>query len=196
MKPILFIDFDGTLCFDRFWRNLKPEELKKVQHFLFTSNKEILRKWMLGEFTSEEVNLLVSESLSLDYTYLLDTFIKDCETMDVSKTTLKRVHSLRDTYTTILITDNMDCFSRFTVPSLNLQNYFDEIINSSDRRLSKNENDGQLFIDVTREHNSDLKKSMLLDNSLDTCTIFENLGGKSLFVTPEKPLSYWLETLR
>lgn len=38
MKPILFIDFDGTLCHDRFWRNIDASGFEKIQNFLFGEN--------------------------------------------------------------------------------------------------------------------------------------------------------------
>ena len=48
-KQNIFIDFDGTICFDTFWRTA-PETLKrKIEDFLFHGgNGETLENWMRG----------------------------------------------------------------------------------------------------------------------------------------------------
>jgi len=33
MKSILFIDFDGTLCHDRFWQSIDESSFEKIQNF-------------------------------------------------------------------------------------------------------------------------------------------------------------------
>lgn len=197
MKPALFIDFDGTLCHDRFWRGTESETYRKIQAFLFSSqsNTKLVTEWMLGEHTSEEINKLVAEALGLDQQTIWETFVSDCESMRIEKNTLEKISSLREKYTTILATDNMDCFSRFTVPALNLEKYFDAIVNSHYEKASKNDDGGKLFLDVLERHNVPISESVLIDNSKPTCDIFEKLGGTSLFVTTEKPLTFWLQTL-
>lgn len=193
MKPVLFIDFDGTLCFDRFWRSAEPESREKIQTY-FKSNTDLISDWMRGKYTSEEVNALIAKELSIDYETLWNIFVRDCETMRVEQSTLLRIRELRSEYTTILITDNMDCFSRLTVPSLKLDTYFDAIVNSYTEKRSKNDDEGKLFIDTLRKFKASPSESILLDNSKSTCEIFENLGGVALLVTEEQPLSFWLES--
>ncbi|TSC62016.1 MAG: Uncharacterized protein G01um101448_395 [Parcubacteria group bacterium Gr01-1014_48] len=195
MKPILFLDFDGTLCHDRFWRSLEQHLLGKVQQY-FTSNKEIIRDWMVGRYTSEEINRWMAEELSIEYDGLWNVFVSDCKSMSVSKNTLQAIKDFRSQYFTILITDNMDCFDRFTMPAINLQNYFDVVVNSYNRRISKNENNGELFKRVATENGLELIDSILIDNSETICKIFQNLGGQSLFVTKERPVDYWLDKVK
>lgn len=195
MNPILFIDFDGTLCHDRFWRSLKPELKDRVQEYLFTTNKDTVGQWMKGVFTSEEINKKIADDLAIDYRYLWSTFVRDCEEMNIDAKVLEKINELRMRFTTVLITDNMDCFDRFTVPSLKLHTYFDEIINSSTEKLSKNENNGALFRQIIGNSVSQIDKSILIDNSKTTCEVFSKLGGNTCLVTKEQPLAYWLSTL-
>jgi FMN phosphatase YigB (HAD superfamily) len=195
MKPILFVDFDGTLCHDKFWRSLEPTQRDRVQQYFFSSNEEMVNQWMRGAHTSEEINQFLSTNLSIPYSHLWATFVEDCKNMFVSKNTLEKIQSLRSTHATILTTDNMDCFDRFTAPSLALHEYFDDVVSSSKRRTLKCDNAGQLFTDIANEQHADLGKSILVDNSKKVCTIFENLGGTSFLVTKEKPVNYWLDTL-
>lgn len=193
MKPTLFVDFDGTLCHDKFWRSLDPEILEKIQAFEFgptgTANK-----WMRGEFTSEEVNESIAKELGIPYDELWKTFVDNCSNMQVSQAVLEKINSLRSTYHTVLLTDNMDSFDRFTVPALQLENYFDMIVNSYSEKKSKMENEGELILDVLRRVDSTIESSYLLDNSKDICSLFETLGGTSFLVTSEQNLEYWLDT--
>ncbi len=195
MKPVLFIDFDGTLCFDRFWRSADPETFKKIQSYLFLSKSEMVYRWMLGKYTAEEINVHIADQLGISHEPLFKLFVQDCETMRIERSALEKISLLRSRYSTVLMTDNMDCFSRFTVPSLKLGDYFDAIINSYYEKRSKNHAGGKLFIDVLARQNSPIAGSILIDNSKPTCEIFGALGGTSLFVSKEKTLSHWLKII-
>jgi FMN phosphatase YigB (HAD superfamily) len=189
MKPALLIDFDGTLCHDKFWRSLPPETLEKIKIFEF-GGSGIAQKWMRGEHTSEEVNELIAKKIGMPYEELWNIFVDNCSSMKVSAQVLEKLNSLRARYNTILLTDNMDSFDRFTVPALN---YFDLIINSYTEKRGKNDAEGQLMADVLERVGSKVKDSYLLDNSESACNVFTNLGGTSFLVTPEQNLQYWLD---
>ncbi len=195
MKPILFIDFDGTLCHDRFWRSLELELQLKVQEILFSGKKERVKDWMLGKYTSEEINQILADESGVDYDTLWSVFVSDCEKMNISADVLNKINSLRDTYVVVLTTDNMDCLDRFTIPALGLDTYFDRIVNSYSEKILKDDDGGKTFQKIAEEHQSSLTHSVLIDNSLDSCQMFDSLGGKSCLVTTEKPLIYWLETV-
>ncbi len=192
----LFIDFDGTLCHDRYWRSLDPVSRQKIQEFLFGPDAAVVSDWMNGKYNSEEINRIVSEHLEVDYDSLWDIFVNDCKTMKIDEESLTSINILRSQFVPILITDNMDCFDRFTVPSLGLKKYFDVIVNSYTEQRSKNADGGKLFLDVLTKIGIPIQTSTLLDNSATTCEIFRKLGGESFLVTQEKSLSYWLDRVR
>lgn len=193
MKPTLFIDFDGTLCHERFWRSLDSELQEKVQTNLFGSKKEVVRDWMLGKYTSEEINQILAEELDSDYDKLWSTFVNDCEKMAVSREVLDRIQNLRNQYFTVLITDNMDSLDRFTIPALGLNQYFDLVVNSHTEKALKNDENGKSFRKVAERYKSPLSNSILIDNSISSCKVFEDLGGRPCLVTSEKTLADWLE---
>ena len=195
MKPILFIDFDGTLCHDRFWRSIDASSFEKIQNFLFGANKSKVDEWMRGIHSSEEINQLISKELNVPFEKVWEIFVADCENMNIPVDVLNRIENLRKNYHTILITDNMDCFTRFTVPALKLNSYFDSIINSFDNKKFKSDNDGDIFLQVVNGHGSKIEDSILMDNSKGACNTFSKLGGMTRFVTSEKPLAFWLKTL-
>ncbi len=194
-KPVLFIDFDGTLCHDRFWRSLGPDHSKKIQSSLFSQDLRLVTDWMKGAYSSEEVNEKLALTLNVPFGFLWETFVKDCAGMSVDEAVLKKVNGLRKKYKTVLITDNMDCFERFTVPALKLDEYFDVIVCSSKEKMLKNEDGGKLFRDVMLRFDGIPAQSILIDDSKRSCSTFEALGGRSFLITKEKPLSHWLASM-
>ncbi|HYF10616.1 MAG TPA: hypothetical protein VD967_03395 [Candidatus Paceibacterota bacterium] len=196
MRPILFVDFDGTICHGKFWRSLEPALRAGMQEIIFgPANRQMVGDWMLGKHSSEELNRKLADELPAEYDMLWKVFVEDCQNMPIDQSALEHIDRFRVRFTTILATDNMDCFNRFTVPALGLNRYFDSIVNSYDAGLRKNDEGGRLFLNLLRQHGSIASESVLIDNSKTTCEIFEKLGGRSLFVTPEQPISSWLDIL-
>lgn len=195
MKPILFIDFDGTLCFDKFWRTLPFEKYNAVQEFLFSGENQFVKEWMSGNLTSEDINKLVSEKIAMNTAELWNIFVKECESMVIDQDILTKINNLRNRYTVILITDNMDCFERFTVPALKLRDFFDHVVSSYTEKASKGDDQGELFQKIAEGLGSNMASSILIDNSEKFCNLFEKRGGRSLFVTRDQSLGYWLDNL-
>lgn len=188
----LFIDFDRTICFDRFWRNAPDDINQKIQKYLFIDNKDIALDWMKGKYTSEDINKIVAKNTGTEYQYILDVFIDDCKNMRVDKKILKLIKKLHSKYHVILITDNMDCLDRFTVPSLSLNKYFHKIVNSYNENVLKNNNNGQQFLNYVV---GNIEDAVLIDDSNDSREVFEKLGGKSYKTTCEKDTLKILEIL-
>ncbi len=195
MKPILFIDFDGTLCHDRFWRSLPTEQYEKVQEFLFVEKRAYAEEWMKGKRTAEEVNQLLAEQLGVPFEELWGIFVRDAEAMKVSQEVLEAIGKLRDKYTTILITVNIDSFSRFTVPALKLDSYFDAISNSYYEGKFKSDNDGEIFRDYLEKYSAPVSSSVVIDDSFAVCETFKAIGGVACQVTTEEDTAFHLKTL-
>ncbi len=176
----LFIDFDGTICHDRFWRSLQSDEIEQVENFLFSGQNSLVTDWMKGAYTAEEINKLVSDKTGLAYEYLWGIFVQDCKTMRVETKLLELINQLRGAFHVVLITGNMDCFNRFTIPSLQLDKYFDVIVNSFDEKQLKTDDGGASFI----KHNKGrLHDAILIDDSAKTCATFQTLGGTAYLIT-------------
>lgn len=195
MKPILFIDFDKTLCFDKLWKDLEAEAFAKIQVFMFGQNKDILHKWMRGSYTSEEVNRLVANEIGYEYDRLWEIFVEGSKNLRVSRDTLRSINELGWKYKTILLSDNMDSLTRFTVPALKLDEYFDLVVNSADTGLFKDDNNGEIFLRLIKEHEAKMGECVLIDNSQRSCGCFAELGGKVCLVTPENTIDHWLRKI-
>ena len=194
-KPILFIDFDGTLCHDKFWRSLDSGLQAKIQARLFVSGNGIVTDWMIGKYSSEEINTILADELGVEYDVLWPAFVRDCKTMFIEGGALRKIGELRDRYTTVLMTDNMDSFDRFTIPALKLDTYFDRIVNSFSQRILKDEDNGKSFRNIIAESTVPISEHILMDNSKTTCDISQRIGGKFYLVTQDKPVLYWLDQI-
>lgn len=195
MKPILFVDFDGTLCHDRFWRSLNPSEYEQIQELLFKRNQEMASDWMKGGYSSEEINQFLAGRLGIDYDRLWKTFVHDCKTMNIPTVVLDLIKQTKAHYRTILMTDNMDCLDRFTVPALGLDSYFDRIVNSFGQKCLKRDEAGKAFLEEIANARAHVADCILIDDSESMCALFRSMGGKALRATEKEPLQYWLKSV-
>lgn len=139
-------------------------------------------RWMRGQISSEYVVGLLSKEFCLDREDTWRNFVNECETMCVSVATLQMVQLLRQTHYVLLVTGNADCFSRFTAPALNLDWYFDGVINSADCKLMKDDDDGALFRRLSAKYGVPLSRCSLIDDSLSITRLFGRLGGRPFLV--------------
>lgn len=194
-KPIIFCDFDGVLCHDRFWRSLPAAEYEKLQEYVFRNNLEMVDEWMRGKYSSEEINRKVSENIGIPYEKLWDIFVRDCETMEISSAALEKLNSLRDRYTVILVTGNMDCFTRFTRPAAGLDQYFDEISNSFEEGILKTDEGGRIFEKLAAKHGAEIEDCHMLDDSKNVHKVFSDLGGTAWLVTKDENVVFHLANI-
>jgi FMN phosphatase YigB (HAD superfamily) len=130
----IFIDWDKTLSFSKFWENWRGTNLDSkytaIQEKLF-SQKQIIDNWMIGKYSSEEISKMVSKLVDLDYQIILDSLIQSAKNMIVEDSVLKKIKTLKNTGVNLVVaTNNMDTFNRWTFPALKLDKFFNEVLNS------------------------------------------------------------------
>jgi FMN phosphatase YigB (HAD superfamily) len=192
-KPILFCDFDGVLCHDRFWRSLSYVDYARVQEFLFQNNKPMVHEWMVGKYSAEEIVAHIADALNMSYELLWNSLVHDAEHMRVNTKALEKLHNLRSRYTTILFTANMDSFHRFTIPKHNLDKYFDAIVNTYIEGVSKIEQDGLLLQKYAAQHEAPINSCILFDDHRDVIDTMHRLGGRGYLITHEKDIDWHLD---
>jgi len=176
----LFIDFDGTLSSGRFWSSSDTASTLATE-LLFAPSHTLIAEWMRGKRRAEEINDWLSSHGGLDPQPLWQLFVDGCRSFEVSPTHLSLVKRIRECgVPVVLVTDNMDCFSRFTAPALGLPSIFSHIVNSVDHGCLKEEG---LFLIAERLSGVPLTRTLLLDNSVPTCCLFNELGGTSYCVS-------------
>jgi FMN phosphatase YigB (HAD superfamily) len=194
-KPVVFIDFHGTICHDRYWRSLPDDRQARLAALLFGADTRLVYEWMRGQHTAEAINRIVAAHLDLPYDELWQSFVSDCRTMHVSPATLARIARLRQRATVILITGNMDSFTRFTVPALGLDTAFDAIANSWHERRLKTDDGGAAFLDHASRHGIPIENCLVIDDAADVCATFSALGGTAMQVTPSHNIDDILDAL-
>jgi hypothetical protein len=182
LKPILFLDWHGTLSSGLFWLNLRkkdPAAYDQILRILF-DDKMIVQSWMRGECSSEEICDLLSRSIRLDRETIFNDLQSSCESLALDGNIIAGILRVRSDYHVVLATDNMDCFSRFSVPALNLRSIFHDILISSDLKRLKNDEGGTFFTSYLAENGTDIRRATLIDDNADTCAFFRSIGGNAL----------------
>ncbi len=188
-KPrVVFVDWYGTLSSSVFWDQLKDEDnpdhyiFQAVQKYLFGELREVLTPWMRGEYTTEQIIERLSNESGISAEILLTTLEESCRSMVfTSEKVLPLVHQLRDMGVKVVIaTDNMDTFNRWTVPSLQLDDHFDDVLNSYDLSARKSDFDidgtSKFFKEYLAALDIKPNETMIFDDSTDKDGRIQNLG--------------------
>lgn len=180
---LFFFDWDGTLCSDRLWRSLRNGSsliTKTIDSLFSGGNNGLLKAWMLGRESSENINRFIAESANWPFEKLWNIFVSDCKSTYFDPLLRRQIQKLKKINKTVLITGNMDCFRRFVVPALELENCFDAIVISSEVGIFKDENNGQQFKRYVSFFDMTFGSSFLIDDSEKCCLVFEKNGGRAI----------------
>ena len=185
---VIFLDWNGTLSSSKFWGHLENEGYPNnylfpvIENSLFGNLRYLINPWMRGVKTSEEVINEIAADSKLDYDLIFREFVTSCQKMElVSNEVKKLIKFFRNNGTKMVIaTDNMDSFSRWTVPSLKLKNLFDNILDSSTLKVLKNDftsnGESLFFRKFMSQRKIKIGESMLIDDSDDKENRIQNYG--------------------
>lgn len=186
-----YFDFHGTLCDQLFWESMEAENRAKIDDFLFSRNKHLVKKWMKGQLSYLEISSIISEGTSIPKELIISTLKHDCRNMHFAPRLRSNILRLRETAKISLITGNMDCFSMFAMERLRLHELFDDVIVSADFGVLKTDLGGVLFEIAEARLGVPLSDSCLIDDDVKTGVSFSQLGGFYLRVrNPDDTLSY------
>src|SRR5690348_9680988 len=136
-RKVIFFDWDGTISMSRFWQQLENPNhshhgiLQFTDNLLFGENKDLVRSWMVGSVTSEEVVQEISKISGIDENIIFSELELSCRSMKpVASNLFELIARVRAKSIVSIATDNMDTFTRWTIPSLNLEKHFDGVLNS------------------------------------------------------------------
>jgi len=188
-QKAIFIDWDGTLSSSNFWSHLEKSEeqsdrglFKLWSDTMFVNHKDKIIPWMKGVYTSEDLLSLVAKGTNTDFEAVLKEFIIGCERMEYSSPNIPDlIKNLRnETVIVTIATNNMDSFTRWTVPHMKLDTLFDEILNSYYLKAMKHDLDknGQplFFKDFFNKYNIEPNSCVFIDDGEDKMGVISNLG--------------------
>lgn len=206
-KKVIFIDWNRTLSYSLFWEHLKDSGHVNSRHhsaiekWLFVDNKDIIKPWMLGTESIDNIIDKMSRAIDVDKDLILDELIHSCNSMVLCSADIEPlVKQLRRHGVLVVIaTDNMDTFRKYTVPSLRLDELFDDILISSELGKLKDEilpGDNILFFDEYLKKNElTYRDSMLLDDSPDSSGKYSKLGFERILIDSPAKLVSTLEDM-
>lgn len=82
----IFIDWHGTLSHSLFWEQLQDKNhlyapySPLIQRWL-AQNKDIIKHWMRGHYSSEEISVLIGKSVNIDPEIIMGELKESCEKM-------------------------------------------------------------------------------------------------------------------
>ena len=180
----LFLDWHETLSSDRFFDTLRHSDKPdwqtiayRLEQFLFNEHNTLIRPWMIGQTSSEQVIGRAAQQCDLAYDWLWPVFVADCKNMHMAPGLREKIMPLRQDYNVVLITGNMDSFNRFTRPHNDLDTCFDLVINSCDQGYLKSDYDGKSFIDALASYQTAASEAVLIDDNQAVGAVFTTLGG-------------------
>ncbi len=204
-KKVLFIDWNKTLSYSLFWEHLQDEDhpnhkyLSAIEKWLFVDNQAIINQWMRGDLSVYDVVERMGRDTNISSELILEELRQSCEKMSYSvNTTEKIIKKIKKRNIRVVIaTDNMDIFSRFTVPAMKLNKIFDDILNSYDIGHLKDDSqpaDRILFFDEYLTKNGwNYADAILLDDSPDKSGKYKKLRFDRIMIDSSKTLKQELE---
>jgi len=195
LPKVIFIDWNKTLSNSLFWSHLSKENNHKYSKYhpkiievLFSTNKHLIYPWMRGEYTSKEITDIISTDVGLSSEILHDELSTSCRQqsfVDFNIPDLINKIQKKDIFV-VIATDNMDTFRKCTVPSMNLENIFDDILISHELGLLKEDHDEKsipFFDEYLSKHDLDYSDAVLLDDCTDDTGVYDKLGLNIIQIT-------------
>lgn len=183
---VVFFDWNKTLSNSLFWEQLgdsnhkRHEWNKNISTYLFQNNKHLISDWMRGEIEDREIVNRISLQFNYSSETLLEDLVDSCRNMKfVSDDVIALVKKLRKKGTRCVIaTDNMDTFRKYTVPALELEKHFDDILVSTDSGLFKFDTKGTeipFFDSYLKKYNLRYEDAVLIDDCVDMSGVYNKL---------------------
>lgn len=206
MHPkVIFLDFDGTICVSRFWGHWAKDDARSgvnrlIQELFFQTKADTLKQWMRGEHTAEDIVRIISTDIDFSADELLIGLKESCEQMKLlNPKILPLVKLLRlNGIKVVIATDNMDTFQRWTVPALNLDKHFDDILDSYSLNALKNDKDSKgrskFFGEYFERKQLDPNETVLIDDGVHNSAI-RDFGMQFIQVTAASPVESILASL-
>lgn len=206
-KKVIFIDWNRTLSYSLFWEHLKDSDHINSRHhstiekWLFVDNKDIIKPWMLGTESVDNIIDKMSQAIAVDKGLILNELIHSCNNMALCSADIEPLVKLLQQHGVLVViaTDNMDTFREYTVPSLRLDELFDDILISSELGKLKDDvlpGDKILFFDeYLMGKGLTYRDSVLLDDSPDSSGKYAKLGFERILIDSPTKLVSTLEDM-
>lgn len=180
-QTVLF-DFDGVLCKGRFYEKTLLPDYPKIYDWIqinIFGNKILVQDWMRSRVNSADINELIAKNTGIENNFLNQLYEESVRRMELEQAVRSMAESLRLSGRKIgIVTDNMDIFTKITIPNHQLDKLFDVVVNSADYGVLKKEDGGKLFDIALTVLDEKIGNSLLIDDSELNVELFKKKGGQ------------------
>lgn len=184
---IIFFDWYKTLSNSLFWSQLadpkheRHDWHKNIVNFIFIENNNLIDDWMRAKFDKEHIAGLISDKFGYSEKTVLSDLVESCKNMQlVSNEILDLVGKIRKKgVECVIATDNTDTFTKYTKPSMKLENHFDDFLVSFDRKTLKfdvKKSSIPFFDDHLKNKKLLYEDALLIDDRVDESGTYNKLG--------------------
>ena len=193
ISSVIF-DFDGTLCFGRYFEPLGPDSLDAIGALIFgDSSAQWADLWMKGDLTCQHVASYLSEHLPESKEDIMSALRQGCSSMMFNPVVHGFALEQREAgRKTALVTANMDVFYEVVVPAHELDSVFDLVLNTSDHRTLDKSILWRKALGAFDPEFS-FATSVLIDDSPRMISLFRSLGGHAYQYEGDPAFQAWLE---
>lgn len=199
---IVFIDWYKTLSSSMFFKNHRDDDIKWCNEFrkrTFVDNVKLMEPWIEGKIGKETILQNITKNKE-EYAKAEELLTRSCQLMEMdSQKFLPLIQRIRQKGIKVAIaTDNMDIFIDYVVPSLGLNNYFDEIISSNLVGCTKKEvkeNKMLFFHDYLKKYNCSYEDAIMFDDICETIELCKKYGMQGVCVKSPQDLEEALQKI-
>lgn len=189
--PLLLLDFYGTVSSGRYWECLPRGEFERVNRYLFQERRDIVQAWMTGRCNAEQVVALASSATGLNRDYLWASLVSSSMQLAVPDAVQAMMAKVAAHAEIVMLTENTDCFSRFTWPHAKWREHVNGVVNSHAARCRKVES-----LLAASEHLQHRSSVYLVDDSEPVVAAARDLGIVALHTScPEETPSVLAQVL-
>lgn len=204
VPAVILLDWHQTLSVSRFWGPWldsddpsRREVAVRMAESLFGEPSSQLDPWCRGALSAEQVVHTVAVQAGLDPLLVMEGLEASCRGMQLlSDKTLPKVDVLRGRGVRVRIaTDNMDTFSRWTVPAMGLSRWFDPADLGAVKNAPLDDRGRHPFFSDLLDGLEPGARVYLVDDGHATASAVEPLGITFCHVTPDCDVVAWLDLL-
>ena len=199
---VIFIDWFRTLSSSLFFVAEDEESIGVCSYFrrkTFQNNEEMIEKWLLGKVSKKDVIAAFAKD-DEEYKMALKMLKKSCEDMKFDRACfIPLIQEIRKKGIKVVIaTDNMDVFTDYVVPALNLDKYFDAIISSNMcgfKKMDIKSNRLIFFDNFLKNNNIKYNQALMIDDSFQTLISCQKCGLPVYPIKSPEDVEYILRRL-
>ena len=201
---VIFIDWYRTLSSSLFYvDNLHQNQGVGVCNYFryktFENNEEMIEKWIRGKISHKEIIAKFAKD-DAEYKMALEMLKNSCYNMQFDRECfIPLIQKIRKRGVKVVIaTDNMNVFTDWVVPSLNLREYFDDIISSNVSGYKKMDivSEKLVFFDAFLKKNKmSYEDALMVDDSFQTIISCQKCGMHVHQVKSSNDVEYILRKL-